>query len=118
MLFCGQQQNRAAAHQRDCGETGRRVFEERAGQAAEFADVPWPVILHPERRGTAGGVVAGGVLGLNQGHASVRGQMRGGGGAGDAGADDDNIVVRGLHVCPSCPRRRNAERCGFLYGRV
>jgi hypothetical protein len=108
-------QHRSVADQRMFGEARRRHLEEGARQAGQHAHIGWAVILHPHRRRPAGGVVAGRVLRLHQRDALVRREVRRGGGAGHAGADDDKVEILGCHALHhrGCGGRRQAFRGDF-----
>ncbi len=92
-----EQDARAVVQQRDRREAGRRVGQEIPRQAGEHADVGRAVIQDPGGGGAAGGVVAGGVLGLDQRDLVIGGEMGGGGGPGDAGADHHDVEGMGFH---------------------
>ncbi len=98
LCFGGEEQRGASAHQGRVGKSGWRRFEEGAGEAGEQADVGRAVILHPDRGGAAGAVIAGLLFGLDQGDAVIGAERRGGAGAGNAGADDQDIEGSRVHT--------------------
>ena len=84
------------------GETIRRRFEKCPRQPGQQSHVGRPVIRRPQRGGAAGGVVAGGFLGLHQRDAAMLGQERGDRGARHPGADHHDIEHL-LHLASLSP---------------
>jgi hypothetical protein len=91
LIVAADQQGAAGAQQRMLGETLRRRLEEGPAGAGDRADRPVAVDLGIERGGAAGGVVARLGFAFEHDDPGVAGELVGGGGAGDAGADHDEV---------------------------
>ena len=88
-------QHAARRQDRMLGEARRRLLQEGAAGPGQAPDRPVAVILGEQRGRTAGGVIAGLALALQNQHPPMLGEGIGGRGAGNTGADDDEI--NGLH---------------------
>ena len=94
------QQGAARGQHRPVDETLGWMAEEITARRGDRADHPIAIGLGVQRRRAAGGVVAGRVLHLEDLNLAVAGQVEGGGGAGDAAADHQEIAVMGHRLSP------------------
>ena len=82
----------AGAQKRDVAEAVRRRFVKGLGGGCQGADDGIAVVRREQRGGTAGGVIAGLVFGLEDQHAPAGfGNPGGGGGAGNPGANHNHV---------------------------
>ncbi|MDT4858974.1 hypothetical protein FQZ97_934670 [compost metagenome] len=93
----------ARREQRMFAEAFRRCVEEGAAGGGQGAYLGRAVGHGIERGGAPGGVVAGMLFAFQHQHAAVARQPVTGGGAGDSGADDDEVNL--VHGVPHCPWR-------------
>ena len=92
--------------ERSLGESRRRIEQELAAGARQRADRGVAVDLGEQRRRAAGRVIAGTIFALEQHDAARLGEMGGDRGAGDAGADDDDVSV--IHLSDLAERASSA----------
>jgi hypothetical protein len=86
----------ATGEQRGVGEAVRRRLEEGAGGTGQQPRIGRAIVEDPDRGGAAGAVVARALLRLQQRDAQpLHREMRGGGGARHASADDDRVETLG-----------------------
>ena len=98
LVFARDPQHPARRGERLFGEAVGWVLQKRTRGEREPAHGRIAVVLGQDRGRAARGVVAGDGFALQHDGAAVRGEFVGRGGAGDAGADDEEVA--GLHEAP------------------